>query len=61
MKEEKQFLREIKQLKQLREQLSSNLGKQEELKEALEHKEQTEERLKVVVCTCILLSLLCWN
>ncbi|KAK4745754.1 hypothetical protein SAY87_012066 [Trapa incisa] len=47
LKEEKQFLREIKQLKELREQLSSNVGKQDELKEALEQKEQTEELLKV--------------
>lgn len=47
LKEEKQFIREIKQLKQLREQLSSNMGSQDEIKKALEQREETEERLKV--------------
>ncbi|OWM81140.1 uncharacterized protein LOC116200073 [Punica granatum] len=48
LKEEKQLLRDIKLLRQHREQLSSRIGKQDELKEALEQKEQTEERLKVL-------------
>lgn len=47
LKEEKQFIREIKQLKQLREQLSSNMGSQDEIKEALQQREGIEERLKV--------------
>lgn len=57
LKEEKQLLREIKQLKQFREQLSSNMGKQDELKEALEQKEQTEEGLKVLT----FVSLACYH
>ncbi|XP_057794758.1 uncharacterized protein LOC131011034 isoform X2 [Salvia miltiorrhiza] len=48
LKEEKQFIREIKQLKQLREQLSSNMGSQDEIKKALEQREDIEERLKVL-------------
>ncbi|KAI3465500.1 hypothetical protein Pfo_022163, partial [Paulownia fortunei] len=48
LKEEKQLIREIKQLKQLREQLSSNLGSQDEIKQALEQREEVEERLKIL-------------
>lgn len=48
LKEEKQFIREIKQLKQLREQLSSSLGKQDEVQQALDQKDHIEERSKVV-------------
>ncbi|PIN08568.1 hypothetical protein CDL12_18857 [Handroanthus impetiginosus] len=48
LKEEKQLIREIKQLKQLREQLSSNMGSQDEIKQALEQKEEVEERLKIL-------------
>lgn len=47
LKEEKQLIREIKQLKQLREQLSSNMGSQDEIKQAIEQRGQVEERLKV--------------
>lgn len=47
LKEEKQLIREIKQLKQVREQLSSTMGKQDELQQALDQKEHIEERLKV--------------
>lgn len=47
LKEEKQLVREIKQLKQLREQLSSNMGSQAEIKQALEQREEFEERVKV--------------
>lgn len=64
LKEEKLLLHEIKQLKQSRKQLSSSMGKQDELKEALEQKEQTEEHLRVqayVAHYCLFLSLLCWN
>lgn len=54
LKEEKQFIREIKQLKQLREQLSSSLGKQDEVQEALDQKDHVEQSSKVVFfnCTC---------
>ncbi|XP_022940629.1 uncharacterized protein LOC111446165 isoform X2 [Cucurbita moschata] len=48
LKEEKQLIREIKQLKQLREQLSSTTGKQDELQQALDQKDQFEERLKLL-------------
>ncbi|KAK6160886.1 hypothetical protein DH2020_004267 [Rehmannia glutinosa] len=48
LKEEKQLIREIKQLKQLREQLSSNMGSQDEIKQALEQREEVEERLKIL-------------
>lgn len=48
LKEEKQLIREIKQLKQLREQLSSTMGKQDELQQALDQKDQIEERLKLL-------------
>ncbi|KAB1203475.1 Proton pump-interactor 1 [Morella rubra] len=46
LKEEKQLIREIKQLKQLREQLSSSMGKQDDVQEAIDQKDQIEERLK---------------
>ncbi|KAL6509907.1 hypothetical protein OROGR_022395 [Orobanche gracilis] len=48
LKEEKQIIREIKQLKQLREQLSYNMGSQDEIKQALEQRGEVEERLKVL-------------
>lgn len=48
LKEEKQLIREIKQLKQLREQLSSSMGKQDDVQEAIDQKDQIEERLKVL-------------
>ncbi|XP_068327943.1 proton pump-interactor 1-like [Pyrus communis] len=47
LKEEKQFIREIKQLKQLHEQLSSSLGEQDEVQEALDQKYHVELSLKV--------------
>ncbi|KAG7597781.1 hypothetical protein ISN44_As06g021030 [Arabidopsis suecica] len=48
LNEEKGFMREIKQLKQLREQISSSMGTKDEVKQALDEKEKTEERLKVL-------------
>uniref|UniRef100_A0A5B6YGL3 Putative microtubule-associated protein futsch isoform X1 n=1 Tax=Davidia involucrata TaxID=16924 RepID=A0A5B6YGL3_DAVIN len=48
LKEEKHFIREIKQLKQLREQISSNMGSQDEVKQALDQRDQIEERLKIL-------------
>lgn len=47
LKEEKQLIREIKQLKQLRDQISSNIGRQDDVQQALDQKDQIEERLKV--------------
>lgn len=47
LNEEKGFMREIEQLKQLREQISSSMGTKDEVKQALDEKEKTEERLKV--------------
>ncbi|CAK9160862.1 unnamed protein product [Ilex paraguariensis] len=48
LKEEKQFIREIKQLKHLRGQLSSNMGCRDEVQQALQQKDQVEERLKIL-------------
>lgn len=50
LKEEKQFIRDIKQLKQLREQFSSSMGKQDEVQQAFDQKDQIEERMKVFLC-----------
>ncbi|KAG8377186.1 hypothetical protein BUALT_Bualt08G0002000 [Buddleja alternifolia] len=47
LNEEKLLIREIKQLKQLRKQLSSNLGSQDEIKQAFEKREEAEEHLRV--------------
>lgn len=48
LKEEKQLVREIKQMKNLKDQLYGNAQKQEEIKQALDQKEQVEEHLKVL-------------
>ncbi|KZV37046.1 hypothetical protein F511_11992 [Dorcoceras hygrometricum] len=48
LKEEKQLINEIKQLKHLREQLSSSNCSQNEIEQALEQREQAEERLKIL-------------
>ncbi|KAF2310817.1 hypothetical protein GH714_017443 [Hevea brasiliensis] len=48
LKEEKSYIREIKQLKQIREQISSSLGKPEDVQEAIDQKDQVEERLKLL-------------
>ena len=47
LSEEKGYIREIKQLKQLRGQISSSMGTKDEVRQALDDKEKTEERLKV--------------
>lgn len=47
LKEEKQFIREIKQLTHLREQITANMGRQDEVQQALDQRDQIEERLKV--------------
>ncbi|XVF03854.1 hypothetical protein REPUB_Repub05bG0028900 [Reevesia pubescens] len=46
LKDEKQIIREIKQLKQDRDRLSSNMGRQDEVQKGLDQKDQIEERLK---------------
>ncbi|MFS7994104.1 hypothetical protein Hanom_Chr12g01101951 [Helianthus anomalus] len=48
LKDEKQFIREIKQLKTLREQLASNMGSPEEIRQAIDQKDQNEERMKTL-------------
>ncbi|XP_015162773.1 uncharacterized protein [Solanum tuberosum] len=48
LKEEKLLIREIKQLKQLRGQLSSNIGSQEEVQKSLDEREVNEERLRAL-------------
>ncbi|KAF3945307.1 hypothetical protein CMV_028302 [Castanea mollissima] len=48
LKEEKKYLHEMRQLKQLREQLSSNMGRQDDVQQALDQKDQIEERMKVL-------------
>uniref|UniRef100_A0A1J3EEI0 Proton pump-interactor 1 n=1 Tax=Noccaea caerulescens TaxID=107243 RepID=A0A1J3EEI0_NOCCA len=48
LSEEKGLIREIKQLKQLRAQISSSMGTKDEVNQALDDKEKTEERLKVL-------------
>ncbi|KAM7513948.1 hypothetical protein LguiA_003531 [Lonicera macranthoides] len=48
LKEEKQFIREIKQLRHLREQLSSNMGSRDEVQQAMDQKDEIEERLKIL-------------
>lgn len=48
LSEEKGYIREIKQLKQLRGQISSSMGTKDEVKQALDDKEKTEERLKML-------------
>ncbi|XP_019187727.1 PREDICTED: cingulin-like isoform X2 [Ipomoea nil] len=48
LKEEKNLIREIKQLKQLRNQLSSNIGSCDEVQQALDNRDQIEESLKIL-------------
>jgi uncharacterized coiled-coil DUF342 family protein len=48
LKEEKQYIREMKQLRHLKEQLSSNLGTVDELQQAMEQKDEIEQRLKML-------------
>ncbi|XP_073019805.1 uncharacterized protein [Primulina eburnea] len=48
LREEKELIREIKQLKQLGEQLSCNMGSQSEIQQALEQREDAEEHLKIL-------------
>ncbi|KAJ8747888.1 hypothetical protein K2173_014535 [Erythroxylum novogranatense] len=46
LKDEKKFIREIKQLKQQREQISSNMGTRDEVEQAMNQKNQVDEQLK---------------
>lgn len=53
LKEEKQHLLNIKQLRQRREQLSSSMGPKSEIDMVFGQKDQTEERFKVYIsCKC---------
>ncbi|KAM5574051.1 hypothetical protein ABKV19_013523 [Rosa sericea] len=46
LKEEKQYIRDIKQLKQRRDQLSYSLSKQDEVQQSLDQKDHIEQRIK---------------
>lgn len=48
LKDEKQFIREIKQLKSLRDQLALNMGSPEEIRQAIDQKDANEERMKTL-------------
>ncbi|XP_077216201.1 uncharacterized protein LOC143850820 [Tasmannia lanceolata] len=48
LKEEKQLIREIKQLKHAREQLCANMGTQTEIQEAFDQRDSIEERFKLL-------------
>ncbi|XP_068647313.1 intracellular protein transport protein USO1-like [Aristolochia californica] len=48
LKEEKQLIREIKQLKQAREQLCASMGTQVEVQEAFDQRDNIEERIKAL-------------
>ncbi|KZV43086.1 microtubule-associated protein futsch [Dorcoceras hygrometricum] len=48
LREEKELIRDIKQLKQFREQLSCNMGSQSEIQQALDQREDAEERVKIL-------------
>ncbi|XP_068651818.1 uncharacterized protein [Aristolochia californica] len=48
LKEEKQLIREIKQLKQAREQLCASMGTQAEVQEAFDQRDNIEERIKAL-------------
>lgn len=56
LKEEKLLIREIKQLKKLRDELSFNMGTQDEVQQALDQRDHIEGRLKV----CVAVSCLCF-
>lgn len=58
LKEEKQLIRDIKQLRNVREQLSSNMGKQEEVQQALDQKSQVEEQAKVFIFDILIFQLI---
>lgn len=53
LKEEKLLIREIKQLKQLRGQISSNIGRQDEVQKALDERDVNEEQLRVGPLRCL--------
>ena len=47
LKEEKQYIRDIKQLKQRRDQLSYSLAKQDEVQQSLDQKDHIGKRIQV--------------
>ncbi|URE12999.1 proton pump interactor [Musa troglodytarum] len=48
LKEEKQYIHELKQLRHQRDQLTSNLGSKAEIDEAFNQREQIDERFKIL-------------
>ncbi|KAL1119169.1 hypothetical protein V6Z11_D01G085700 [Gossypium hirsutum] len=46
LKDEKQFIHQIKQFKQTRERISSSMSKQDEVQQGLDQKDQIKERMK---------------
>lgn len=54
LKEEKLIIREIKQLKQRRERISSSMGELDEVQLAFDQKDQIEEKMKVVLSSMFL-------
>ncbi|CAL9186103.1 unnamed protein product [Musa hybrid cultivar] len=48
LKEEKQYIHELKQLRHQRDQLTSNLGSQAEIDEAFNQREQIDKRFKIL-------------
>ncbi|KAK9059862.1 hypothetical protein SSX86_020566 [Deinandra increscens subsp. villosa] len=48
LKDEKLLIREIKQLKTLRDQLASNMGSADEIRQAIDQKDLNEERMKTL-------------
>ncbi|PWA43717.1 hypothetical protein CTI12_AA466230 [Artemisia annua] len=48
LKDEKQFIREIRQLRSLRDQLAVNMGTPEEIRKLIDDKEKNEERMRTL-------------
>lgn len=57
LKDEKQFIREIRQLRSLRDQLAVNMGTPEEIRKLIDDKEKNEERMRVRVSLFVILLL----
>ncbi|KAL2347902.1 hypothetical protein Fmac_001902 [Flemingia macrophylla] len=55
LNEEKQLIRQIKQLKQNREELSSNMRNQDQLQQSVDHKDNIEEQFKALLISNMLL------
>lgn len=53
LKEEKQLIRQIKQLKQNRDELSTTMAKQDQSHQSLDNKDNIEEHFKVLQSGCL--------